>query len=322
MIQETQTVPPVFNRERDTPKLQRLSEKGVWIGTSSWTYDGWRDSVYLGDYSGPRSPFVQKKFKEHSLEEYVQAFSYVCFDGSYYQFPTQKSLDTYASVIPNHFQFSFKVNQDITLPYHRTGPQRGTRNSDFLNPNAFIAKVLTPFADTFKNKLGIIIFEFSAFYFESRNCKYSAHNFVKDLEEFLQAIPHDGYKYAIEVRDPQLLDPSFMEYRDCLRKYSVAHILNEQERMPPIAEQMNMPGILTSDFTVIRAMTLRGESHDQAENKFAPFTTIKRLLPNMRKAISTVIKESLLQRRQVFVSVSNCTEGNAPNTIAGVLDLL
>jgi hypothetical protein len=101
-----------FNTEHHSPQLQELVGKGIYIGTSSWIYEGWRGQICKGDYSGKRKNFVKTRFESECLSEYAQIFPTVCFDGAYWRFPTEKQLENYASKIPDGFKMALKVGPD------------------------------------------------------------------------------------------------------------------------------------------------------------------------------------------------------------------
>src|ERR1700744_502751 len=77
-----------FDRAALADRLQTLAQSGVWIGTSSWKYEGWLDQIYTRELYTTRGRFSQKKFEAECLAEYARTFPIVCGDFSFYQFPT------------------------------------------------------------------------------------------------------------------------------------------------------------------------------------------------------------------------------------------
>ena len=125
---------------------------------------------------------------------------------------------------------------------------------------------------------------------------------------------------AVEVRDPELLE--FRRYFDCLEYHGIAHTLNEQTHMPEISEQLQVPGIFPTSFSVIRALVRPGVKHNDAVEEFEPYNRTQLDLPLMREGIAEAVRQASASRRGLYTYINNRTEGNAPNTIAGVLDLL
>src|SRR5258708_12660485 len=69
-----------------------------------------------------------------------------------------------------------------------------------------------------------------------------ARDFVADLEKFLGGLPK-GWPYGIEMRNRNWLRP---DYFDCLARHQVTHVFNSWEAMPPVSEQMALPGSRTT----------------------------------------------------------------------------
>ncbi len=307
-----------FSAERDGPRLQELAKQGVYLGTSSWKYPGWIGQVYKRDYSGPRSIVQKKRFETECLSEYAEIFPTVCLDEGYWRFPDPKRLERYAEQVPEDFRFAIKVTNEVTERRNR----QGITNTGYLEPRLFTEHFFEPVKSALGNKLGPIIFEFSPFFFGRSfgQLDYSPLHFVKDLHGFLSAIPKQGAELAVEIRDPELL--AFPRYFDCLEYHGVAHTLNEQTHMPEISEQLEVPGIFPASYSVIRALVRPGVSHNSAVEEFEPYNRTQLELPELRRGIAEAARQASAAHRGLYAYVNNRTEGNAPNTIAGILDLL
>jgi hypothetical protein len=90
--------------------------------------------------------------------------------------------------------------------------------------------------------------------------------------------------------------------------------------MPPIAAQMSMPGALTADFTVTRALLRPGRAYEEAVTMFTPYDKIRDENPEARDAMRTVIRRMREERRSAYIFVNNRLEGNAPETIESIVD--
>ena len=59
--------PTSFDRDRLKAKLSELANASVFIGTSSWKYEGWLGQIYTPDRYYSRGKFSQKRFEQECL---------------------------------------------------------------------------------------------------------------------------------------------------------------------------------------------------------------------------------------------------------------
>ena len=239
----------------------------------------------------------------------------MCGDFSFYQFPNEAFWRRLFSLVPEGFRFAFKVPEQITcrtFPTHaRYGPQAGLENEFFLNADLFREMFLRPL-EPYRSKVALLIFEFGTF---ARRSFAEVGEFLDRLDPFLAALPPE-FRYAVEVRNPEFLAP---DYFACLRARGVAHVYNAWSRMPEVARQMEIPGSVTADFVVCRALLRRGRSYEDAVGMFAPYTEVKDPNPEVRESLRVLIDRSREARRMAFLFVNNRLEGNAPATILSVV---
>lgn len=76
---------------------------GVFIGTSGWTYDGWRGPFY------PRE--VAKK---DWLAWYGGRFASTEINGSFYRTPSLQAVRAWREAVPRDFVFAWKASKFIT----------------------------------------------------------------------------------------------------------------------------------------------------------------------------------------------------------------
>ena len=76
--------PGGFDRKGLARRLAHLAEQHIYIGTSSWKYDGWLDQIYTRERYTTRGKFSQKRFEQECLNEYAEVFPIVCGDCSFY----------------------------------------------------------------------------------------------------------------------------------------------------------------------------------------------------------------------------------------------
>src|SRR5437899_7424902 len=173
-----------FDREQMQQAAAELAAKGVFIGTSSWKYDGWFGQLYTPARYEYRGKVAKTRFERECLREYAEVFQAVCVDAAYYAFPSVKYLAGLAEKVPPDFQFGFKVTDEITTRkfpnLDRFGIRAGKPNENFLNADLFNRAFLKP-CETIRQNVGILIFEFSRFY-PSDYAKGA--DFVADLDRF------------------------------------------------------------------------------------------------------------------------------------------
>ncbi|MFZ4482370.1 MAG: DUF72 domain-containing protein [Chthoniobacterales bacterium] len=308
---------PLNGVARATAALAR--ERNLFLGTSSWKYEGWLGQVYDEQRYLVRGRLSQKKFESTCLEEYAGVFPAVCVDAGYYRFPTELYLAGLAAQVPEGFRLCFKVTDEITVKrfpqLDRFGARAGRDNGNFLNAQLFADAFLAPLAPH-RSKAGLLIFEFSAFH---PSHFPRGRDFMTALDQFLSQLPPD-WSYGIEVRNASLLRT---EYFDMLRRHRVAHVFNSWTKMPPVGEQMQMPGAFTADFFAARFLLRPGRAYQQAVEKFSPYRETQEINLEAREALKSLVQrsEQTPTKRPSYIFVNNRLEGNSPDTIAAALGI-
>src|SRR5260370_36648673 len=153
-----------FNRQELKSTAETLASQGVFIGTSSWKYAGWRGQLYDESRYVWHGKISEARFERSCLAEYAEVFKSVCVDAAYYKFPDRRYLEGLVSQVPEDFLFAFKVTDQITIKKFTNLPRFGIRagkpNEDFLNADLFNSAFLGP-CKPFQKNVGLLIFEFS-----------------------------------------------------------------------------------------------------------------------------------------------------------------
>jgi uncharacterized protein YecE (DUF72 family) len=308
--------PPQFDRQRLRARLSGLASQNIFIGTSSWKYEGWLDQIYTRDRYLTRGRFSQKRFQDECLNEYAETFPIVCGDFSFYQFPSQEYWRKLFGSAPAALQFAFKVPEDVTVkqfPRHRRyGARAGDDNSSFLDAPLFQSAFLDLLAP-YRPRVAMLILEFGSF---PKQCFADTRAFLRELDPFLAALPRD-FRYASEIRDPDFLCP---EYFACLRSHGVAHVFSAWTRMPEIGVQMHLREAYTADFTLARALLRRGRAYEDAVAKFTPYSHVQDPNQETREALRLLIARARERHQPSYIFVNNRLEGNAPETIEAITD--
>jgi len=307
---------PAFDRDGLARRLSGLAGQNIFIGGSSWKYEGWLGQIYSRERYLARGRFSKRIFESECLREYAEVFPAVCGDFAFYQFPTDDFWRNLFGQVPERFRFAFKVPEQITcrvFPAHdRYGPQAGKLNDAFLDSRMFQEMFLNPLLP-YSAKTALLIFEFGTF---SRSSFPTTADFLDRLDPFLASLP-DAFRYAVEVRNPELLEK---DYFACLRRRGVAHVYNAWSRMPELRYQIAIPDSATADFRVCRALLRRGRPYEQAVKQFAPYTEVQDANPEARESMRVLIGRAREDRKTLFMFVNNRLEGNAPMTILSITD--
>jgi uncharacterized protein YecE (DUF72 family) len=308
--------PEVSLKDKLAADLQSLAALGLFVGGSSWKYEGWLGSIYSPARYRIKGRFSQKRFEQECLAEYAETFPIVCGDFAFYQFPSKAFWQKLFAQAAPPFQFAFKAPEELTLPKFpkqaRHGARGGTLNPGFLNADLFRTQFLDLLLP-YKEQVALILFEFGAAiekHFED------AAAFAERLAVFLGALPR-GFRFAVEIRTPGFLDEA---YFTALRETGVAHVLNSWTAMPELSEQIARPDCFPADFTVARALLRAGRSYEDAVNLFAPYSEIRDRNDAVRQALRDLLVRAKRRAEPTFVFVNNRLEGFAPGTIAAVVD--
>ena len=299
-------------------QLRQLAERRLFLGGSSWKYEGWIGSIYSPGRYRVKGRFSKKCFEQECLVEYAETIPNVCGDFAFYQFPTRAFRQKLFQQVPAPFHFAFKAPEEITLPSFpklpRYGPRAGAINPGFLDAEFFRAQFLD-LLRPYRDRVAVIIFEFAA---GLTKCFESAAVFAEAIDKFFAALPKD-FRFAVEIRSPIFLDSS---YFDALRKNNVAHVFNAWTGMPEMTEQIKEPDSFTAGFTVARALLRVGRSYEESVHSFAPYRELKEQNAEVRAALRNLLIRAKQRAEPTFIFVNNRLEGFAPGTIAAVIENL
>lgn len=275
---------------------------GVFFGTSSWSFPGWRGLVY----SAARS---QTSLAREGLREYARhpLLTTVGIDRSYYAPLPIPDLLEYASQLPAGFRCCLKAPAAVTA-LALGAPGQQVANQEFLSVERLVTDLLAPCAAAFQEHMGPVILEFPPF---PRHQRLAAGDFHAKLDGFLSELPRT-FEYAIELRDARLLTPA---YRETLARHGVAHTYNYWSAMPGPAEQAAVVPPEDGPFAVIRLLLRPGTWYEDQRERFKPFDRIVAPDEAMRADVVSVTRRALSRGRRVFILVNNKAEGSSPLTI-------
>jgi len=308
-----------FDRERMQARAATLASQGVYLGTSSWKYEGWMGQLYTAGRYEYRGKLAKTRFDRDCLSEYAEVFKTVCVDAAYYTFPSQQYLERMADQVPEDFLFGFKVTDTVTIrkfpKLDRFGELAGKANENFLNADLFVKAFLHP-CEAIRSNVGLLMFEFSRFWPTDYE---HGRDFIADLDKFLGQLPK-GWPYAVEIRNRNWLRPDYFER---LARHQVAHVFNSWEAMPPVGEQLALSGSQTNPALIAARFLLKpGRKYEEAVKTFQPYDKTKEVNDEARKAGAALIADGVKATgRKTFIYVNNRLEGNALSTIEAMMDM-
>ena len=167
----------------------------VWIGTSGWTYEGWRGPFY--------PPHVAKT---KWLCWYAEQFPTTEINGSFYRTPSLKAVEAWRDQTPKDFLFAWKASKFIT---HWKRLNENCPNSIKLMETRL--KALSP-------KVGAVLFQLPPQFSKNR----------ERLASFLGMLPR-CYLYAFEFRHKSWYDDDTYQL---LRAHDVALCISDHHDAP------------------------------------------------------------------------------------------
>ena len=297
-------------------KLEALASRlppELRLGTSSWTFPGWAGLVYHQRYAN------QRAFLRESLEEYAQhpLMRTVGIDRGYYSPVPEEDLAAYARQLPEDFRAAMKVWQRVTMPgfpkHPRYGADAGQPNPDFLNVELFAETVHRPVRSALARHMGPWIVEIAPSPFPVDPAWFNER-----LGAFLHAAPRE-FPFAVELRDRNLLTE---EYAQTLRDHGASHVFNYWSRMPTLAKQARVEGLMEGGLLMARLLLPPGRRYGELKEAYAPFDRICAPQPEMRREVVDLVRAALERDKECYIIVNNKAEGSSPLTVLGLAELL
>ncbi len=252
----------------------------LFLGTSSWTAEGWVGSFYP---PGAKPPDF--------LPKYAESFNAVEVDSTFYRIPSARTVEQWRERTPDGFIFAAKVPQIIT-------------HEKILVDAEADLKAFLNVMDLLGAKLGPMLVQFP--YFNKQKFP-SVAPFLERLEAFLNSLPR-GYRWAVEVRNRYWLSAKLYSI---LRKHGVALALVDHPWMPRPGELCKTGDPVTADFTYIRWLGDRKGIEEQTTVWNRTITDRTQELQEWVKVIRQIQQRGL----RIFAFANNHYAGFAPATV-------
>jgi uncharacterized protein YecE (DUF72 family) len=172
-----------------------MAMSSVRVGTSGWTYDGWRGPFYPKDVP-----------KRRWLEWYSREFDSTEINGSFYRTPSLDAVRAWREETPDDFLFAWKASKFIT--HWKRLSEKSVNSIELMESRL---KVLGP-------KAGPVLFQLPARFKADR----------ERLSSFLKLLSKRS-RYAFEFRDESWYDEAIL---DVLRRRDVALCISDHEDAP------------------------------------------------------------------------------------------
>ncbi|MFP6556833.1 DUF72 domain-containing protein [Paraburkholderia sp. B3] len=287
----------------------------VRLGTSSWSFPGWRGIVYGDDYSNAR--LARDGLSAYGAHPLLRSVS---IDRSFYAPLSIADYLRYAQQVPDHFRFIVKAPASIT-----DASVRGDRgepiaaNPCFLNAQLAASDFVEPCLAGLGPKAGALVFQFPPL---PDPLLADPAALVERLYAFLMALPPlpatpDGPCYAVEIRDAILLTPRFVRM---LRAAGVRYCVGLHARMPDPLRQATalalMDGETPAGPLIVRWSLHSGFRYEQAKARYEPFDKLVDEDPHTREALAELAARYALAGQPVLITTNNKAEGSAPLSCA------
>ena len=276
--------------------------RGVFFGTSTWSFPGWAGIVYS-------RRATTAELARDGLAEYARhpLLTTVGIDRGYYGPIPSADLARYAAQLPPGFPCCAKAPEAVT----------SAASPDFLHAPRFVDEMVGPFLEVFREHTGPFLIQLPP---APREAAPSSRGspFVERLDRFLGALPRAA-RYAVELRERALLTPA---YRDVLAAHGAAHVCNYATAMPMPAEQARAIPVAAAPFAVIRLLLRPGTRYEERRDEFQPFDRIVDENPEMRRQVVAIVREAAGLGRDVSVLVNNKAEGCSPRAIRALAEML
>ncbi len=288
----------------DLQELAASVPAGLYLGTSSWSFPGWRGLVWANDYS-------EQVLARRGLGAYAQhpLFRTVAIDRTHYAPIDTESYSSYASEVPAGFRFLAKAHEACTLaqfPTHaRYGASRGQKNPMFFDASYARDMVVAPFVEGLGTKAGPLLFQLAQQPMELLGP--TPRRFAERLYRFLRDLPK-GPLYAVEVRNAQLLTS---DYRAALAAAGAVPCVAAIPQLPTVDQQPVLEGPL-----VVRWLLARHHSYESALAAYHPFGELREPDLATRGALVRLVRAALARGVPVWLIANNKAEGSAPRTLA------
>lgn len=281
-----------------SPAVSQLSGlPKLYLGTSSWTFQGWGGLVYQEQYA-------PSELAHQGLRAYAQTpiFRTVSLDRTYYRPISVAEYRRFCQQIPKDFRFVVKAPRDLLKTF-----------AGRIDLGAFTREFLSPTVQGLGPNLGVVLLQFPP-----AAAREGGSDFLAVLRRFLVGLPRE-VGFSLEMRDASLLGPGL---REALRDTSISLCASIHPTLPDPDQQLIQVPPAPQSPLVFRWNLRPSLDYTQARNDFAPFNELRSEDPRRRHLLARLAKRALDAGREVYITVNNKAEGCAPLSLLRLLEEL
>jgi uncharacterized protein YecE (DUF72 family) len=285
------------------------------IGTCSWKFDSWKGLLYDADKSYKPDDYLAD-YARHLDSVEIDQWFWSLFPGGI-KLPDIGTVKSYTDSVPDDFVFTIKAPNSLTLThFYSKQPKKyaafsGRANEHFLD-NELLEKFLERLT-LMESKLGPIMFQFE---YLNKNKMPSKELFFEKFHEFIIMAPK-GFRYAIEIRNPNYLSPAFFRF---LKDHDLGYVYLEGYYMPHIGEVFAKFHPSAADFCILR---LHGSDRLEIETETGGlWDRVISPKPKGLEAAAQIVRANRKKNVLTFVNLNNHFEGSAPLSAQRFIELL
>jgi uncharacterized protein YecE (DUF72 family) len=297
----------------------------VRLGTSSWSFPGWRGFVYA-----ERAPASEIASRGLAAYAHQPLHATVGLDRAFYETPSVEALQALAAQVPVNFRFMVKAHQACTRPFLQpdgstrgdvaTARLHGAGNPRFLDATWATEAVIGPIVEGLGSSCGPILFQFAHLPVGKGETIASEGALLDRLDAFLAKLPK-GPRYAVELRnDAMLRGASCRRFAQLLRTHAAIPGIGLIPSMPSASRQaiaLCEAGLdpALQPVLLVRWLLGHGLGYEEARGAYEPFDRLAAPDVAARHEIATLVAACQASGGEAFVIVNNKAEGSAPRSI-------
>lgn len=269
------------------------------LGTSSFSSVDW-----VGPYYPTGTPPAE------FLTLYAREFDTVEVDSTYYAIPSTRTVDGWAAKTPEDFVLAAKFPRSIVH-----GGEAATPDPAKVLAPAATAKDRDAFLAVMSRlgpRLGTLVLQFPYF---NKKAFASAGPFLERLDRFLEALPRQGFSFAVEIRNRDWYRRPF---RDLCAKHRAGVVLVDQAWMPHGDEVLEEFDPVTSGALYVRLLGDREGIEKLTKTWDKVVVDQSARLTRWAKLLSGLAAKGV----RSFVYVNNHYAGHAPATVRTLRELI
>jgi uncharacterized protein YecE (DUF72 family) len=291
-------------------QLQTAFGGRLYLGTSSWSFGGWRGLVW-DDHE-----YSDADLARHGLTAYARhpLLRTVSLDRTFYRAIDAATYERFARQVPEDFRFVVKAPSEITDAVVRA-PDNGAPLIDnpwFLDAQRALALAVRPAVAGLGANLGVLVFQLSPLPVAWLRNPNALHERLEALwRAVVPALPAPALA-ALELRDARILTPRLTAQ---LAAHGVRYCIGLHDRMPDALRQATTARSAGRGDLVCRWNLQQGLRYNQAKAQWAPFDRLQAADPSTREALAKAVVATLAEGYRAFVTINNKAEGSAPLSV-------